>query len=90
MKKKLFFFFILQLITSKKYIDMNIQEEPNLNIFPTNLKSASDFCPECGNILELPLYDDFIECNSCNYKCHILGFLSSKIPPLKNNIFLCR
>jgi len=48
-------------------------EEINLDIFPQNLKSASDFCPECGNILELPLYGDHIECNFCDYKCHILG-----------------
>ena len=43
------------------------------NEFPSNLKAASDFCPECGNILELPLYTDFIECASCDYKCHILS-----------------
>ena len=44
--------------------------------YPANLKAASDFCPECGNILELPLYTDYIECLSCNYKCHILGSLT--------------
>ena len=54
-------------------MDIDIQDEPNLDIFPQNLKSAADFCPECGNILELPLYDDYIECNFCNYRCHILG-----------------
>lgn len=48
-------------------------EDINLEVLPQNLKSASDFCPECGNILELPLYGDDIECNFCEYKIHILG-----------------
>ena len=38
-----------------------------------NLKTTTDFCPDCGNLLDLPIYTDFIECHNCNYKCHAKG-----------------
>ena len=32
-----------------------------------NLGTATDFCPLCGNILELPEVSDVVHCNRCNY-----------------------
>ncbi len=34
----------------------------------------SDFCPDCGNIVDMPKHGDVIECNKCKGKFSILDY----------------
>ena len=38
-----------------------------------NVPNISDFCQECGNLVELPIHSDYIECQICNFKKPALG-----------------
>lgn len=51
---------------------MDLAESTSLQNF-TKLKSSADFCLECGDMLTLPIYSDFIECPKCGFKVSILG-----------------
>ncbi len=38
-----------------------------------NLPNSGDFCLNCGNIVDLPIYSDLIECLFCNHKTKAIG-----------------
>ena len=38
----------------------------------SNLKSAADFCPLCGYLIELPLVEDDVSCNRCDFSVGIV------------------
>ncbi len=38
-----------------------------------NLPNSGDFCLNCGNIVDLPIYSDLIECQFCNHKTKAIG-----------------
>ena len=37
------------------------------------LKTSADFCLECGDLLNLPIYSSHLECSKCGFKIHLLG-----------------
>jgi hypothetical protein len=37
------------------------------------LKSSADFCLECGDLLNLPIFSDYLECPKCGFKVSLLG-----------------
>ena len=39
------------------------------------LKASADFCLECGDLLNLPIYSDNLECPKCGFKISLLGSL---------------
>ena len=43
------------------------------------MEIPSDFCPHCGNLLDLPLYGNYIECTNCDSKMNILDFIPKPI-----------
>ncbi len=61
-----------------------IEVEDSLKEFK-KLKTSADFCLECGDLLNLPIYSDKLECSKCGFKIHLLGF--HRIPFLFHNYF---
>eukprot|EP00828_Plagiopyla_frontata_P010640 TRINITY_DN15711_c0_g1_i2.p2 TRINITY_DN15711_c0_g1~~TRINITY_DN15711_c0_g1_i2.p2 ORF type:complete len:127 (-),score=18.97 TRINITY_DN15711_c0_g1_i2:90-470(-) len=44
-----------------------------------NIPHSADFCQQCGNILELPLASNYIECQKCGYKQDVATYQSQII-----------
>ncbi|KAL4427500.1 hypothetical protein ABPG74_015203 [Tetrahymena malaccensis] len=44
-----------------------------------NLNTASEFCPQCGNMIEMPLYSDKVECSKCEFICSVLEYKCAPI-----------
>eukprot|EP01016_Furgasonia_blochmanni_P026518 TRINITY_DN2814_c0_g1_i1.p1 TRINITY_DN2814_c0_g1~~TRINITY_DN2814_c0_g1_i1.p1 ORF type:complete len:146 (-),score=32.32 TRINITY_DN2814_c0_g1_i1:159-596(-) len=40
----------------------------------SNLRTSSDFCLECGHLIDLPIDRDEIDCIKCGFKCSILEY----------------
>ncbi|OWF52795.1 DNA-directed RNA polymerase I subunit RPA12-like [Mizuhopecten yessoensis] len=36
--------------------------------------TALDFCPDCGSVLPLPTYEQFLACKSCSFKIDVNEF----------------
>ena len=52
-------------------IESNNGLPENLENFK-RLKTSADFCHDCGDLLTLPLYSDFVECSKCRFKISLL------------------
>ena len=50
-----------------------IQGDDSLQTFD-KLKTSADFCLECGDLLNLPIFSENLECSKCGFKIHLLGF----------------
>lgn len=44
-----------------------------------NLNTASEFCPQCGNMIEMPLYSDKVHCGKCDFVCSALEYKCAPI-----------
>lgn len=44
-----------------------------------NLRTASEFCPSCGNLIEMPLFSDKISCFRCDFVCSALEYKCAPI-----------
>jgi len=47
-------------------------------------KESSEFCKECGTILELPLVSDIIECNKCRLIIPISDYVCKQVVSIKS------
>lgn len=43
------------------------------------MELPSDFCPECGTLVDIPQHGDYIECHRCNSKYSIKEYPSKPI-----------
>lgn len=44
-----------------------------------NIPNISDFCDDCGNLVDLPIYSNEIECQICKFKKSALGTFKNKL-----------
>mmetsp|Transcript_58514 Transcript_58514/g.67578 ORF Transcript_58514/g.67578 Transcript_58514/m.67578 type:complete len:150 (+) Transcript_58514:49-498(+) len=42
-------------------------------------QTSADFCLQCGELLGLPKYSDYFECNKCGFKISILEYKMDEI-----------
>ncbi|EGR33565.1 RNA polymerase i subunit, putative [Ichthyophthirius multifiliis] len=60
-----------------------MRDIPKIKIEVKNFNTASEFCPQCGYLIEMPIYSDKVECNKCEFICSVLEY---KCPPIISKI----